>query len=158
MKRSANLLIPAVLAQSDFSHNPPADNGYKVFLADGAQIVPPSDAQISGHIEAAAEAGPQDVAPADHPAISRLGPEIVDAYLAAIDRLSCTSHREVTVAYTAMHGVGRDVINAGFSRWGFPPPVGVEAQVEPDPDFPTVEFPNPEEPGALDLGLATARE
>ena len=140
------------------SHNPPADNGYKVYLADGAQIVPPHDHVISEHIAAAAQ---RDIpmATAVDPDIVRVGDEIVDAYLDVVD--GCRLARdvdEVSVVYTAMHGVGRDVLLAAFRRCGLARPHVVEAQAEPDPDFPTVAFPNPEEPGALDLALAAAAE
>src|SRR5690606_2358287 len=83
---------------------------------------------------------------------------IIDAYL---DRVSTLVQpwgaREVRAVYTAMHGVGAEVVRLAFERVGFPPPHEVAEQVEPDPDFPTVSFPNPEEPGALDLSLALAR-
>lgn len=140
------------------SHNPPADNGYKVYLADGAQIVPPHDHVISEHI---AEAAQREipVATAADPDIVRVGDEVVDAYLDMVESCRLTRDTEdLSVVYTAMHGVGRDVLLAAFRRCGFARPHVVEAQAEPDPDFPTVAFPNPEEPGALDLSLALAAE
>jgi phosphomannomutase len=137
------------------SHNPPADNGYKVYLGDGAQIVPPVDAEIAAAIEEAA-AGPIDVAPPEDDHIDRLGDEVVDAYLDAVIAQSLSPARALTAVYTAMHGVGRDVALAAFERAGFPPPIVVAEQADPDPDFPTVTFPNPEEPGALDLATALA--
>jgi len=138
------------------SHNPPADNGYKVYLGDGAQIVPPADAEIAAHIEAVAAEGEVAVAEPDDPRIEVLGAEVVSAYLDAVVAGSLVAARNVGVAYTAMHGVGRDVLLAAFGRAGFPAPAVVVEQGDPDPDFPTVTFPNPEEPGALDLGLALA--
>ncbi len=138
------------------SHNPPADNGYKVYLGDGAQIVPPADAEIAAAIDAVAAAGPVAAAPVDDPRIEGQGDELVDAYLDAIVDQSLVPDREIGVVYTAMHGVGRDVLLAAFDRAGFPPPTVVAQQSAPDPDFPTVSFPNPEEPGALDLALAEA--
>lgn len=138
------------------SHNPPADNGYKVYLGDGAQIVPPHDTVISDHIAAAAERE-IPLGSAASASIERIGDEIVDAYLDVVAGCRLTDERDdVSVVYTAMHGVGRDVLLAAFERCGFAAPHVVAAQAEPDPDFPTVAFPNPEEPGALDLALADA--
>ena len=139
------------------SHNPPADNGYKVYLDDGAQIVPPADAEIAAAIEAVAAEGPIAVAELDDPRIEVLGAEVISAYLDALVAGGLVAAREVDVVYTAMHGVGRDVLLAAFGRAGFPAPNVVVDQCEPDPDFPTVAFPNPEEPGALDLALARAQ-
>jgi len=139
------------------SHNPPADNGYKVYLGDGAQIVPPADAEISARID---EAARREIPLADpaHPAIVRVGEELVEAYVESAAACSLTpGARKVAIVYTAMHGVGRDLLTATFARAGFGRVHEVAAQVEPDPDFPTVPFPNPEEPGALDLALADAR-
>jgi phosphomannomutase len=134
------------------SHNPRADNGYKVYLGDGAQIVSPADAEISAAIDAV---GPlAGVALAD--GWQRLGDEVVEAYLDAVIGLSLVPDREVRVAYTPLHGVGRDVLLAAFARAGFPVPTVVAEQAAPDPDFPTLAFPNPEEPGATELLLATA--
>jgi phosphomannomutase len=138
------------------SHNPPADNGYKVYLADGAQIVAPIDQEIAARI---ATAGLDvAVAPVEHPAISRLGVEVVADYVDALLGQLTGDERRVAVAYTPLHGVGADLFQRAFAAAGFPPPHLVAAQAEPDPDFPTVAFPNPEEPGALDLGLALARD
>jgi len=134
------------------SHNPRADNGYKVYLGDGAQIVPPADAEISAAIDGV---GPLAGVPlAD--GWRRLGEEVLEAYLDAVIGLSLVPDRDVRTAYTPMHGVGRDVLLAAFGRAGFPAPTVVAEQAEPDPDFPTLAFPNPEEPGATDLLLATA--
>src|SRR5690606_7711109 len=126
------------------SHNPPADNGYKVYLGDGAQIVPPHDTVISEHIVAAAARGRVPLATAADDLIERLDEAIVEAYLSMVER--CRFDREahpVSVVYTAMHGVGRDVALAAFERCGLAAPTVVAAQAEPDPDFPTVAFPNP---------------
>jgi phosphomannomutase len=133
------------------SHNPPADNGYKVYLGDGAQIVPPHDVAISAHIEAV---DPTDVAVAelDDPLIDYLDGSLADRYVASVPavRLRPDVH-DVAVAYTPMHGVGGDVLLDAFDAAGLPRPVVVDAQFQPDPTFPTVAFPNPEEPGAMDL-------
>ncbi|MFF3321560.1 phospho-sugar mutase [Streptomyces sp. NPDC002889] len=137
------------------SHNPPRDNGYKVYLGDGSQIVPPADAEIAAEIEAIRSL--DDVPRADE-GWDTLGDEVLDAYLARTDAvLGSGSPRTARVVYTAMHGVGRDVVMAAFARAGFPVPTLVQEQAEPDPAFPTVAFPNPEEPGAMDLAFETAR-
>ena len=138
------------------SHNPPSDNGYKVYLADAAQIVSPADTEISARIDSAPEN--IDLAPADHPLIVSVDAEVVDAYVTGAVAVPFVSHaRDVRVAYTPLHGVGRAVAMEAFARAGFPPPAVVAEQAEPDPTFPTVAFPNPEEPGAMDLLLALAR-
>ncbi|MFI6642106.1 phospho-sugar mutase [Streptomyces sp. NPDC050504] len=137
------------------SHNPPRDNGYKVYLGDGSQIVPPADGEIAAEIDAVAALA--DV-PRPESGWDVLGDEVLEAYLARTDAvLAAGSPRTARVVYTAMHGVGKDVLLAAFARAGFPAPVLVAEQAEPDPAFPTVAFPNPEEPGAMDLAFATAR-
>ncbi|NUK72165.1 phospho-sugar mutase [Streptomyces lunaelactis] len=137
------------------SHNPPRDNGYKVYLGDGSQIVPPADAEIAAEIEAVRSLN--DV-PRAESGWDVLGDEVLDAYLARTDVvLTAGSPRTARVVYTAMHGVGKDVVTAAFARAGFPAPTLVQEQAEPDPAFPTVAFPNPEEPGAMDLAFETAR-
>ncbi|MEV6755896.1 phospho-sugar mutase [Streptomyces sp. NPDC051214] len=138
------------------SHNPPRDNGYKVYLGDGSQIVPPADAEIAAQIDAVPSL--HDV-PRPETGWETLGDDVLDAYLARTDAvLSPDSPRTARTVYTAMHGVGKDTLLAAFERAGFPAPVLVAEQAEPDPDFPTVAFPNPEEPGAMDLSFAKARE
>ncbi|MEU3916797.1 phospho-sugar mutase [Streptomyces sp. NPDC029004] len=137
------------------SHNPPRDNGYKVYLGDGSQIVPPADAEIAAEIAAVASL---DDVPRAESGWETLGDEVLDAYLARTDAvLTPGSPRTARVVYTAMHGVGKDVLTAAFARAGFAEPVLVQEQAEPDPAFPTVSFPNPEEPGAMDLAFETAR-
>ncbi|MFI2372913.1 phospho-sugar mutase [Streptomyces sp. NPDC018833] len=137
------------------SHNPPRDNGYKVYLGDGSQIVPPADAEIAAEIDAIASI---DDVPRAEDSWETLGDEVVQAYLERTDAvLTAASPRTARVVYTAMHGVGKDVVLQAFARAGFPAPALVEAQAEPDPEFPTVAFPNPEEPGAMDLAFETAR-
>ncbi|MEU2431000.1 phospho-sugar mutase [Streptomyces sp. NPDC007861] len=138
------------------SHNPPRDNGYKVYLGDGSQIVPPADGEIAARIDAVRSLN--DV-PRPESGWETLGDEVLDAYLARTDAvLSPRSPRTARVVHTALHGVGTDVVLAAWERAGFPAPVLVAEQAEPDPDFPTVAFPNPEEPGAMDLAFAKARE
>ncbi|MEU3780070.1 phospho-sugar mutase [Streptomyces sp900129855] len=137
------------------SHNPPRDNGYKVYLGDGSQIVPPADSGIAAEIDAIAAL--KDV-PRPRAGWHVLDDTVLDAYLARTDAvLAADSPRTARTVYTAMHGVGKDVLLAAFARAGFPEPVLVAEQAEPDPDFPTVAFPNPEEPGAMDLAFAAAR-
>jgi phosphomannomutase len=136
------------------SHNPKQDNGYKLYLGDGAQIVPPTDEQISARIDAV---GALADVPLSTEGIEVVGDELVEAYVAgAAGLLQAGSPRDVSVVYTAMHGVGAAVARRAFAAAGIPAPTEVAQQVDPDPEFPTVAFPNPEEPGALDLALALA--
>ncbi|MDX6301853.1 MAG: phosphomannomutase [Nocardioidaceae bacterium] len=137
------------------SHNPPADNGYKVYLGDGSQIVPPADAEISAAIDAV---GPlPGVRLAD--GWERLGDEMVEGYLSDVGRLvDPDGPRDLTTVYTPLHGVGGATVAEVMARAGFPAPHVATAQAEPDPDFPTVAFPNPEEPGAMDLAMRLAAE
>ncbi|WP_328537047.1 phospho-sugar mutase [Streptomyces sp. NBC_00344] len=137
------------------SHNPPRDNGYKVYLGDGSQIVPPADGEIAAAIDAVRSLA--DV-PRPDSGWEVLKDDVLEAYLARTDAvLTAGSPRTARVVYTALHGVGKDTLVAAFARAGFPAPVLVAEQAEPDPAFPTVAFPNPEEPGAMDLAFATAR-
>jgi len=144
------------------SHNPPRDNGYKVYLGDGAQIVPPADADIAARIDAVGPLEGLERAPTGDRRVARIGSDLVEAYVAGavrtVPRRSGPDGRALRVVYTPMHGVARDVLLAAFGRAGFPAPVVVPEQSDPDPDFPTVAFPNPEEPGALDLALGLAAE
>ncbi|TQF05127.1 phospho-sugar mutase [Kitasatospora acidiphila] len=138
------------------SHNPPQDNGYKVYLGDGSQIVPPADAAIAAEIDAI---GSLSDAPLAADGWQLLGDEVVDAYLARAQAvLDPDGPRDLNVVYTPLHGVGRDTLLAAWRQAGFPAPTVVAAQADPDPEFPTVAFPNPEEPGAMDLAFATAAE
>jgi phosphomannomutase len=137
------------------SHNPPQDNGYKVYLGDGSQIVSPADAEISAAIDAV---GPLSTVPRSDD-WQTLDDAVLEAYLDRVAGLvDAASPRDLRIAYTPLHGVGRDVVLAAFDRAGFPAPAVVERQADPDPEFSTVTFPNPEEPGAIDLALATAAE
>jgi phosphomannomutase len=138
------------------SHNPPDDNGYKVYLGDGAQLVPPADRQIESAIAAVGPA--REVQLTDE--WLTLGDDVQADYVAAVvealepDRVP--SRGDLTVAYTAMHGVGAETTRAVFAAAGLAEPVSVPEQDTPDPAFPTVAFPNPEEPGATDLLKALA--
>ena len=136
------------------SHNPAADNGYKLYLADGIQLVAPADAEIADAIYSVAAIGDPVLVTED--GVIELGDEVADEHLRAIQDVLLTEHRAVSTVYTAMHGVGGTHLLAAFGQAGFPPPAIVAEQFEPDPDFPTVKFPNPEEPGALDLALQLA--
>jgi phosphomannomutase len=136
------------------SHNPPQDNGYKVYVADGAQIAPPVDREIEAAIRAVDQV--RHVPLSD--AYTVLDDAIVSDYVDAVAALVRPGPRELTIVHTAMHGVGTEVVRKAFAAAGFAAPVLVPEQAEPDPDFPTVAFPNPEEPGALDLALALAAE
>jgi phosphomannomutase len=134
------------------SHNPPRDNGYKVYLGDGSQIVPPVDTEIAAHIEAV---GPlADVPRGDGWTV--LGDSIVDSYLDTVAGLAGDGPRDLRLVYTPLHGVGGSSAVQVLETAGFDAPYVVPEQEQPDPDFPTVAFPNPEEPGAMDLAMALA--
>jgi len=141
------------------SHNPPADNGYKLYLSDGAQIVPPADLEIEAATRSLGPLSRVPVAPTDDPLIVQHDDRIAAAYLDAICANSPAPKGSAWLRYiyTPLHGVAGDLALRAFEQAGFPPPDIVEAQARPDPDFRTVAFPNPEEPGSLDLALAQAR-
>ncbi|WP_433370661.1 phospho-sugar mutase [Actinoplanes sp. CA-142083] len=144
------------------SHNPPQDNGYKVYLGrqlggpagDGAQIVPPADSGIEAAIRAV---GPVAGVRLGVPG-TLLDEKIVQRYVqSAANVLTPGGPRDLTVVYTPLHGVGGGTLAAAFVTAGFGMPPSVTEQAEPDPEFPTVSFPNPEEPGAMDKLLELAR-
>jgi phosphomannomutase len=161
------------------SHNPAADNGYKLYLSDGAQVIPPVDAEIEERIASVGPLAQIPVAEAASPLIIRHGDEVAQAYLDAVVPVAAgpvagapvsggpvvgrpgaagaVLGPALNVVYTPMHGVAGDLMLRAIRQAGFASPHVVAAQAEPDPDFPTVAFPNPEEPGALDLALADAR-
>jgi phosphomannomutase len=140
------------------SHNPPADNGYKVFTSQGAQIVSPVDAEISACIDLVDPCSVPMSEP-DDPLIEWLDDSCVEAYLDSVPAVRLRPELAgVRVAYSAMHGVGGSTLLAAFARADFPAPFIVPEQQEPDAAFPTVAFPNPEEPGAMDLLLAQAAQ
>ena len=137
------------------SHNPPEDNGYKVYLGDGSQIVPPTDAAIAAEIAAvAADAWrtlPRAAARTD------VTGELLDAYVARAASLYPESApRDIVWVHTSMHGVGAATVRRVASAIGLPAGLEVAEQADPNPDFPTVAFPNPEEKGAIDLAIALA--
>ncbi|MGI9602984.1 MAG: phospho-sugar mutase [Acidimicrobiales bacterium] len=138
------------------SHNPPGDNGYKVYLADGAQLVPPVDTQIedlmtSISLDELSELIESASAVALPPPVDRQA--TIERYLDRV--VDDGAVGEPVVAYTPLHGVGRDVFEQALSRVGLRA-TAVPTQADPDPTFATVSFPNPEEPGALDALLALA--
>src|SRR5215471_4569444 len=151
---SAGIMITA-------SHNPAEDNGYKLYLSDGAQVIPPVDAEIESRMT---RLGPLTAIPAaslDDPLIVRIGDEVAEAYLQAVTAPLAGGARaappRLAVVYTPLHGVAGDLMLRAMKRAGFAAPHVVAAQAAPDPDFPTAWFPNPEEPGVLDLALADAQ-
>ncbi len=154
LNASAGIMVTA-------SHNPPADNGYKVYWGDGAQIVQPIDELIAGHIDQVGLISETELAAANDPRISQAGDEVLAAYLkqtvAASVQGSVPSRPDLRVVYSAMHGVGGATLARLWSSAGFDAFMPVPEQFMPDPRFPTVHFPNPEEPGAMDLALALAK-
>jgi phosphomannomutase len=136
------------------SHNPPQDNGYKVYLGDGSQIVPPADSGIAAHIDAVGALA--DVPRGDGGTV--LGESVVDAYLRTVAGLVGVGPRDLSTVYTPLHGVGNSSVLSVMEQAGFPAPYVVSEQADPDGSFPTVAFPNPEEKGAMDLAMALASE
>jgi phosphomannomutase len=139
------------------SHNPARDNGYKVYLGDGSQITTPNDTLIAAKIDAVGALA--DVPRGSLDAVAAVPENVIDAYVArSAELVAESSHRDLRFVYTAMHGVGYELFHKVLTNAGFPDPISVPEQQKPDPDFPTVSFPNPEEPGALDLAFALAAE
>ena len=142
------------------SHNPPQDNGYKVYLGGtvdgieyrGSQIVSPTDVSIAQKIHAITSLKSQPRGKE----WTVLGEDVIEKYINRTASLA-KNPGNLRIVYTAMHGVGTETIQRVFHKAGFPSPILVDAQAAPDPDFPTVAFPNPEEPGAIDLALETAK-
>jgi phosphomannomutase len=139
------------------SHNPARDNGVKVYLGDGAQIIPPADRDISAAIDAVGAAG--SLPRSDR--FATVGDEIVEAYLdrvvGAVGSAAGAQPHDLRIVYTPLHGVGLEIAQPALARAGFTDVHTVAAQARPDPDFPTAPFPNPEEPGVMDLALADAQ-
>lgn len=140
------------------SHNPPEDNGYKVYLGgddDGAQIVSPNDKEIADEIAWVAE----NINVSDLPRSRDYGvidDSVITAYIEKTTQVSQAPVSEINYVYTAMHGVGKATLFSTLAAAGLPVPTLVDEQCEPDGTFPTVAFPNPEEDGALDLAIAKA--
>lgn len=146
------------------SHNPPADNGYKVYLGgraateegQGVQIVPPADKEIA---EAIAAAGPADEIPLAEGGWEMIDEAVIDAYVErALSLIPAGHSSDLKIVHTAMHGVGSEMMLRVLKEAGFADVTAVPEQAEPDPDFPTVAFPNPEEAGALDLATRLAEK
>jgi len=139
------------------SHNPPQDNGYKVYLGSGSQIIPPADTEISACIARATEIGPVRELP-HGTKWEIIGPEVEAAYVQRTASIATAAPgTDLVTVYTAMHGVGGQLFLDIAKAAGFPAPVPVSAQFEPNAAFPTVAFPNPEEPGAIDLAVESAK-
>lgn len=143
------------------SHNPPSDNGYKVYLGTGAQIVPPVDVEIAAAIDAL-DPTQIPLASVDDPLIVRLDDSVIGDYLQFVPSVALVPRSrlagvDVTVAYTALHGVGGDVVRSVLESHGGLRLVVVESQQKPDGTFPGVSFPNPEEPGAMDAVIELGR-
>jgi phosphomannomutase len=153
LRAAAGVMITA-------SHNPAGDNGYKLYLGDGAQIVPPADTDIESAIAALGPLSDIPVAAPGSALISHAGDEVGRAYLAAIEAelgAAPSGAGWLRVVYTPLHGVAGQLALRAFDGAGYAPPDVVESQFDPDPAFPTVRSPNPEEPGVLDLAIAQAR-
>ena len=141
------------------SHNPPEDNGYKVYLGKangGGQIVSPADKEIAALIDKVATGNIKDLPRSQN--FTVLSDEIVDAYIAKTASLAKEPACDINYVYTAMHGVGYEVLSKTLAKAGLPQPHVVAEQVWPDGTFPTVNFPNPEEKGALDLAIEVAKK
>ncbi|GGB84034.1 phosphomannomutase [Knoellia flava TL1] len=138
------------------SHNPPQDNGYKVYLGDGSQIVSPSDVGIAAEIARVDRVA--DV-PLPDDGWDTLDDEVLESYLGEVTGVvSPDSPRDLVVVHTALHGVGSETVARAFEAAGYAAPLPVPSQAQPDPAFPTVSFPNPEEPGAMDAALELAEQ
>ena len=139
------------------SHNPPGDNGCKVYAGDGAQIIPPADDAIATRIAGIGRVSDLPMAEPGSPLVRPLPGAVAEGYLRAVAALRVRPDLAgPSVAYTPLHGVGAPLLREAFAASGLGPPAVVPEQEHPDPSFPTVAFPNPEEPGALDLLLAHA--
>ena len=142
------------------SHNPPQDNGYKVYLGDGRQIVSPIDEQISKLIKTVTDV--REIVKGSPGTF--VSDEVVDTYTSLTSQLIMSGptteaqRKSVTSVYTAMHGVGWKTLQSAFDASGFAEPIAAPEQRDPDPAFPTVAFPNPEEKGALDIAIALAKK
>ena len=144
------------------SHNPPEDNGYKVYDANGAQIIPPVDSAIAaaiGRVGPAIEVAQVEDALGGHlPAVRSIKPQVLNDYQRAITRLRSPTAGDpgLRIVYTPLHGVGWRYVADSLRRAGYEDLHPVREQMAPDGSFPTVSFPNPEEPGAMDLALGLA--
>jgi phosphomannomutase len=138
------------------SHNPPQDNGYKLYARDGAQIIPPDDEIVERH---ARDAGPSTLATRSAPGHFLVAPELLEEYREHfLERFRVEGGSDLRITYTPLHGVGGETMMGLFADAGYRHVTPVAIQFAPDGSFPTLDFPNPEEPGALDLAIATADE
>jgi phosphomannomutase len=135
------------------SHNPPLDNGYKLYSSDGSQIIPPNDEMVERYANAATTPELAERPSAHHRWISR---DVLANYRAHFSERFAVKDSELRIAYTPLHGVGGATMMQLFAEAGFAHVTVVAEQFVPDAAFPTLPFPNPEEPGALDLAMATA--
>ena len=147
------------------SHNPKADNGYKVYWGNGAQIIPPHDSGISAHIaknlKPAIDYNVSDSFVLNHELSEDVTDKVSSAYMAAIATQPSNTREtnsDLKIAYTAMHGIGGKWIEMAFQKCSHEVLLNVPSQFEPDAEFPTVVFPNPEEKGALDNAIAFSDE
>ncbi|WP_443091400.1 phospho-sugar mutase [Basfia succiniciproducens] len=141
------------------SHNPPEDNGYKVYLGKengGGQIVSPADKDIAALIDKVAAGNIQNLPRSQDYVV--LDDQVVDAYIEKTASITQEPRTDINYVYTAMHGVGYEVLSKTLQKAGLSQPHLVKEQVYPDGTFPTVSFPNPEEKGALDLAVKLAKE
>jgi len=155
LEASAAIVITA-------SHNPPEYNGYKLYAGDAVQIVPPVDAEIAAEIQRSAPAAEEPTlgaAALQQPGVQPVSAELVEDYFRDVAALRPPGApaRELSIVYTPLHGVGADAVERVLGEAGFTNLHVVPEQREPDGSFPTVAFPNPEEPGALDLATQLAR-
>lgn len=141
------------------SHNPPGDNGYKVYEQSGSQIISPTDKEISKDIEAFAKTGKVSELPHSND-FESVSASVIENYLGTLSKLfdSSSSRKPIKIVYSAMHGVGAKFLESAFQKLGLEKAIQVSSQQEPDGSFPTVAFPNPEEPGAMDESLETAKK
>jgi len=153
LAHAARRLNSVAAVQITASHNPPRDNGYKLYLDAGVQIVGPTDAEIEALI---GRTGPADAVPRSDS--WTVQDDALEEYLRRVAELPRGTARDLRVAATALHGVGAEPLRLALERAGFTDVHLVSAQREPDPDFPTVAFPNPEEPGATDAVLELAAD
>ena len=141
------------------SHNPPEYNGYKVYVEGAAQIVPPTDAAIAAAIDAVGPATEVARADLDDPHVEVVDDQVVEDYLAAlVAARPAVEGPDLTIAYTPLHGVGGELMLRAFADGGYDDVQPEPSQCEPDGSFPTVRFPNPEEPGAMDAVVALAED
>jgi phosphoglucomutase/phosphomannomutase len=152
-KCSAGIMITA-------SHNPPEYNGYKVYWEDGGQVVPPHDTGIIAEVKQITDASQVKMVPTlSHPLIEEIGDEIDQAYLKAVFPLQVHPKdnqeygKDLKIVYTSLHGTGIILVPKILKEWGFNQLAFVDKQIIPDGHFPTVNFPNPEYPEALKLGI-----